>query len=149
MQARDEKTHLGIHRGALLNYLWELAQASLYVGMKDYNAGLLWHCFVASLGDGIMVLLIVSAGWIVLRQPDWFLRPGLRGYLVTLTAGFVVAVLVEWVAVHILNRWEYTKNMPKLPGLDIGLVPIAQMLILPTLIFRIAAMRSYNSRPQV
>jgi len=134
---------------ALLNYLWELAQASLYVGMEDYNAGLLWHCFVASLGDGIMVLLIVAAGWIALRQPDWFLRPGLRGYLVTLTAGFVLAVLVEWVAVRILNRWEYTENMPKLPGLDIGLVPIAQMLILPPLIFRIAAMRSYNSRPQV
>jgi hypothetical protein len=134
---------------ALLNYLWELAQASLYVGMEDYNAGLLWHCFVASLGDGIMVLLIVAAGWIALRQPDWFLRPGLRGYLVTLTAGFVLAVLVEWVAVHILNRWEYTENMPKLPGLDIGLVPIAQMLILRPLIFRIAAMRSYNSRPQV
>ena len=134
---------------ALLNYSWELAQASLYVGMEDYNAGLLWHCFVASLGDGIMVLLIVAAGWIALRQPDWFLRPGLRGYLVTLTAGFVLAVLVEWVAVRILNRWEYTENMPKLPGLDIGLVPIAQMLILPPLIFRIAAMRSYNSRPQV
>jgi hypothetical protein len=134
---------------ALLNYLWELAQASLYVGMKDYNAGLLWHCFGASLGDGIMVLLIVAAGWIALRQPDWFLRPGLRGYLVTLTAGFVLAVLVEWVAVHILYRWEYTENMPKLRGLDIGLVPIAQMLILPPLIFRIAAMRSYNSRPQV
>jgi len=133
----------------LLNYLWELAQGPLYVGMENYNAEVFWHCFVASLGDGIMVLLIVAAGWIVLRQPDWFLRPGLRGYLVTLTAGFVLAVLVEWVAVRILNRWEYTENMPKLPGLDIGLVPIAQMLILPTLIFRIAAMRSYNSRPQV
>jgi hypothetical protein len=42
------------------------------------------------------------------------------------------------VAVHILNRWEYTPNMPKLPGLDIRLVPIAQMLVLPPLIFGIA-----------
>jgi hypothetical protein len=134
---------------ALLNYLWELAQASLYVGMEDHNAGLFWHCFIASLGDGIMVLVIVAAGWIALRRSDWFFRPGLRGYLVIITAGLVLAVLVEWVAVHVLNRWEYTPNMPKLPGLDIGLVPIAQMLILPPLIFRIAAMRSYNSRPQV
>jgi len=122
----------------LLNYLWELAQAPLYVGLEDYNAGVLWHCFVASLGDGIMVLLIVAAGWFTLRQSDWFLRPGVRGYLVIITAGLVLAVLVEWVAVHILNRWKYTENMPKLPGLDIGLVPIAQMLVLPSLIFRIA-----------
>ncbi len=127
----------------LLNYLWELAQAPLYVGLEDYNAGVLWHCFVASLGDGIMVLLIVAAGWFTLRQSDWFLRPGVRGYLVIITAGLVLAVLVEWVAVHVLNRWEYTENMPKLPGLDIGLVPIAQMLVLPPLIFRIAY---YNAR---
>ena len=46
----------------LLNYLWELAQAPLYVGLEDYNAGVLWHCCVASLGDGIVVLLIVAAG---------------------------------------------------------------------------------------
>jgi len=123
----------------LLNYLWELAQAPLYVGMEDYNAGLLWHCFVASLGDGIMVLLIVAAVRFTLRESDWFLRPGVRGYLVTLTAGFLLAVLVEWVAVYVLNRWEYTKNMPKVPGLGIGLVPIAQMLFLPPLIFRIVA----------
>jgi len=123
----------------LLNYLWELAQAPLYVGMEDYNAGLLWHCFVASLGDGIMVLLIGAAGRFTLRESDWFLRPGVRGYLVTLTAGFLLAVLVEWVAVYVLNRWEYTKNMPKVPGLGIGLVPIAQMLFLPPLIFRIVA----------
>src|SRR6266496_1606248 len=122
----------------LLNYLWELAQASLYVGLEDYNAGVLWHCFVASLGDGIMVLLIVAAGWFTLRQSDWFLGPGVRGYLVIITAGLVVAALVEWVAVHILKRWEYTENMSKLPGFDIGLVPIAQMLVLPPLIFRIA-----------
>ena len=53
----------------LLNYLWELAQAPLYVGLEDYNAGVFWHCFVASLGDGIMVLLIVVVGWIILRNP--------------------------------------------------------------------------------
>jgi ABC-type uncharacterized transport system fused permease/ATPase subunit len=126
-----------------LNYLWELAQAPLYVGLERYNTAVFWHCFVASLGDGIMVLLIVAAGWIALRQSDWFFRPGVRGYLVILTAGFLLAVLVEWVAVHVLNCWEYTENMPKLPGLDIGLVPIAQMLVLPPLIFRIPY---YNTR---
>lgn len=61
-QSRDKKTHLIFIVAVLLNYLWELAQAPLYVGLEDYNAGVLWHCFVASLGDGIMVLLIVAAG---------------------------------------------------------------------------------------
>jgi len=132
-----------------LNYLWELAQAPLYIGLEDYNAGVLWHCFVASLGDGIMMLLIVVAGWFTFQQPDWFVRPSVRGYLVMITAGLVMAVLVEWVAMHILNRWEYTPSMPTLPVVDIGLAPIAQMLILPPLIFRIVVTWSYNSRPQV
>ena len=123
----------------VLNYLWELAQAPLYVGLEDYNAGVFWHCFVASLGDGIMVLLMVAAGWITLRQADWFDRPGVPGYLVMITAGLVLAVLVEWVAVHRLGRWVYAERMPMVPGLGIGVVPIAQMLILPAMIFRIAA----------
>ncbi len=121
----------------LLNYAWELAQAPLYAGLDDYNPGVFWHCFVASLGDGIMVLLIVAAGSLALRRWDWFLEPGLAGYLAIITAGLLLAVLVEWVGVHILGRWQYTARMPQLPGLDIGLVPIAQMAILPPVIFRL------------
>ena len=130
----------------LLNYLWELAQAPLYVGMEAYNARIFWHCFVASLGDGIMVLLIAAAASFMLRRPEWFVRPGFRGYLVIMMAGLVLAVVVEWVAVHILNRWEYTPSMPTLPVLHIGLVPIAQMLVLPSLTFRIVAVLLLKSR---
>jgi hypothetical protein len=105
----------------LLNYAWELAQAPLYVGLENYNPGVFWHCFVASLGDGIMLLLIVAAGWITLRQPDWFVHPGVRGYLVMVTAGLLLAVLVEWVAVHRLGRWAYAERMPTISGIGIGL----------------------------
>ncbi|HEU4340371.1 MAG TPA: hypothetical protein VFU31_02255 [Candidatus Binatia bacterium] len=124
----------------LLNYLWELAQAPLYLGLEDYTATVFWHCFVASLGDGLMVLLIFVAGWITLNRWDWFKQPGVAGYLAILSAGFVLAILVESVAVHIMERWAYTETMPTLPGARIGLVPIAQMLVLPPLIFRIVAL---------
>jgi len=87
-----------------------------------------------------MVLIIFAAGWITLQRWDWFDRPHVAGYLVMLAAGLVLAVLVEWIAVHILGRWEYTEKMPTLPGLHIGLIPIAQMVILPPVIFRTAAL---------
>jgi hypothetical protein len=45
--------------------------------------------------------------------------------------GLTLAVLVEFAAVHILGRWQYTVNMLTVPGLYVGLVPIAQMLLLP------------------
>lgn len=130
----------------VLNYLWELAQAPLYVGLERYNAAVFWHCFVASLGDALMVLIIAATGWIALHRCNWFERPGVSGYLVMVTAGLVLAISVEWVAVHILARWAYTERMPTVPGLNLGLVPIAQMLVLPPLIFRAVAVLASKKR---
>ena len=86
-----------------------------------------------------MVLLIFAVGWISFQRWDWFRQPGVGGYLLMLTAGLVLAVLVEWVAVHTLGRWAYTGRMPVVPGIGIGIVPIVQMIILPPVIFRTAA----------
>src|SRR6266508_2787933 len=120
-----------------LNYFWELAQAPLYAGLESYRTVVLWHCFVASLGDGVMVLLIYLAGRITLQRLDWFEHPGVPGYVVMLTTGFLLALLVEWLGLRVLSRWQYTDRMPVLPRLGLGIVPIGQMLVLPPLIFRI------------
>ncbi|MCI0388031.1 MAG: hypothetical protein MOB07_04590 [Acidobacteria bacterium] len=109
------------------NYVWELAQAPLYTGMGDFSR-MLWHCFVPSLGDGLLVLLIFALGWVVLQRGDWFMRPGVRGYVLMLIAGLVIAISIELMAVYILRRWEYTTQMPLVPGLGVGVTPIAQML---------------------
>ncbi len=42
---------------ALFNFPWELAQSPLYVAMPPLPASL-WCCFVASLGDGVLLLLL-------------------------------------------------------------------------------------------
>lgn len=42
-----------------VNYVWELAQAPLYGPMEG---AIWWHCFVASIGDGVIVLLIFAIG---------------------------------------------------------------------------------------
>lgn len=125
------------------NYLWELAQSPLYAGMEDFTR-MWWHCLLPSLGDGLLVLLIFATGWVVLGRQDWFLRPGVRGYAVMLTAGLVIAVAVEWVAVRLLGHWSYSERMPVVPLLNIGLSAVAQMLLLPPLIFRVVA--AWHSR---
>ena len=121
-----------------LNYPWELAQSPLFTPAS--LIGNVWfHCFISSLGDGMMVLLLFGFVWLALRRCDWFIRPGLRGYGVLLVAGALLAVLIEWIAVHVIHRWTYTAAMPLVPGLAIGLVPVLQMVLLPPLIFRIVA----------
>ena len=53
----------------LVNYVWELIQAPLYVGMDSFKL-VWWHCGVAALGDGLLVLLIYMIGGTVLNKQD-------------------------------------------------------------------------------
>ena len=47
----------------IINYPWELAHSQLYEGMGDFSLAR-WYCFVASLGDGLLVLLSSApVGW--------------------------------------------------------------------------------------
>jgi len=45
----------------LFNYPWERVQSSLYVGMYGANAAS-WLCLLASLIDGLLVLVIFLLG---------------------------------------------------------------------------------------
>lgn len=121
-----------------LNYPWELAQSPLFTAAS--HPGNLWlHCFVASLGDGVIVLVLFAVGWTASGRRDWFMRPGRADYAMLATAGAVLALSIEWSALHLLQRWTYTDAMPRIPGIDVGLVPVLQMVLLPPLIFRASA----------
>ena len=134
--------------GALVNYPWELAQSPLYEGMDDFRA-VVWHCFVAALGDGVLVLGIFAAGAIAFRRSDWFVQPTAQSYMVMLAAGLFIGFLVEWLGVNVARRWAYGPSMPLIPGTDIGAVPVAQMLVLPPICFRIVAAILARRRPPV
>ena len=117
------------------NFLWEMAQSSLYVAMPPFPERV-WHCFIASLGDGVMVLLIWIAGWAVYREKDWFRRADAPAYLLTVAGGLLLAIIVEWLALQ-ADRWRYGSEMPLVRGL--GVVPLAQMALLPFVTLMLAA----------
>lgn len=118
----------------VMNFVWELAQSPLYARMPPFPARM-WHCLVASLGDGFIVLLIWTTGWLTFRRPDWFRPPRWSAYAVMLTAGLALAVIVEWAGLG-AGRWSYTPRMPRVSG--VGLVPLLQMVFVPPLIFAVA-----------
>lgn len=57
----------------VLNYAWEMAQAVLHEPMGSIVEAS-WGCFVASLGDGVIVLAIFAAGALRYRRVLWFAR---------------------------------------------------------------------------
>jgi len=121
-----------------VNFGWEMTQSVVFAPMGGgwvYGA---WRCFIASLGDGVMVLFIAAIGWLWFQRADWVVRPGFAGYALMATVGIAVAVLIERHALA-TGRWAYTERMPVLPVVHVGLVPVLQMVIAPAVAFRVAA----------
>jgi len=119
---------------ALVNAPWKVAQSRLYVG-QDGGSIPWWHCAFMGLGDGVLVLGIFLIGRVVLGHWEWFAHPGLNGYATMLISGLAISVATEWMMVYVAPRWGYRADMPLIPGLGVGITPIAQMLILPPLVF--------------
>lgn len=122
----------------VLNYPWERVQSQLYIGPNGADIAW-WLCFVASLVDGLFVLLILGVGWVVFGRSDWYEQAGIRGYLVMLASGVAISAGLEWATVHVLRWWTYSTRMPLVPIVNLGLIPLVQMLVLPLLIFRLVA----------
>lgn len=45
-----------------------------------------------------------------------------------LLSGIVISVGVEWTTVYLMHWWTYSERMPVVPGLRMGVAPLAQML---------------------
>src|SRR6266542_4043503 len=128
-----------------LNFGWELAQCSLYIMSPD-TGSIWWHCLRASLGDAVLVLLIWALGWLVFRGAFWFETPGAKGYAVMVVGGLCLGGAVEWLSVHVLKRWAYEPEMPVVPGLNIGLLPLLQLALLSPLVFWLATLPARQQR---
>ncbi len=135
---RDRRLTVLFGLAVTVNYPWERAQSRLYV-LPDGAEVDWWMCAAASVADGLVVLLIVQIGKLVIGQPDWYLRPSARGYVVLLLSGAVVSAVIEWSTIHVGQWWAYSPRMPLIPVLNIGVAPLAQMLVLPPLIVALLA----------
>lgn len=114
-----------------VNYAWEMGQAYLYEPM-----GSLWEatrrCLIASLVDGVLVLVVVAAGQLVFRSSGWYTAASAARYVFAAACGLTLAVAVEWWGLE-TGRWVYTARMPRLPGIDLGLVPLVQLPLMAPL----------------
>lgn len=114
-----------------LHLAWEVTQIMAYdfpqMGVIVNVIG----CFIPTLGDGLIMLIIYWSGWLVFRDPGWILRLRVKEYIFIALLGFALAVAIEWNALYRTGAWDYTPTMPRIPITGIGLLPVLQMLVLP------------------
>lgn len=117
----------------LLNLPWELAQVPLFIGMptaEHWSA--LKVCGRATAGDAVIALL---GFWVVAataRTREWIIRPTVLQIFGFVAVGVVITIIMEWLAIRVLDRWTYAQTMPTILG--IGAAPLAQWVVLPPLL---------------
>ena len=107
----------------------------LYVGFDtlDYMS-VTRTCTQASLGDGVISVLAYWSGAFVARSRGWIYSLAVYPTVTYIVSGVIITIFMEWLATDVWDRWQYSSNMPELPFLGTGMMPILQWLILPPLI---------------
>jgi hypothetical protein len=80
--------------GIALNFVWEMVQAPPYAPMGPFWRAT-WRCFRASLGDGVLVLLVWVTGGMLFNSSAWFVRSSKARLAFGSSLGLGLAVLIE------------------------------------------------------
>ncbi len=118
----------------VFHFSWEILQAPLYSSFYGVShfAGIL-ECAAATLGD---VLIMVGALVIAraMAGPKWNKQTIARGTYVFIAVGLLATIALEFINTEILARWTYGPDMPRVPILGTGLMPIAQWVVIPLVV---------------
>ena len=118
----------------LLNFPWEVLQAPLFEGMAAApHSAVIRACLQATLGDAVIMLLAHACVTAVTRQRRWVFVPSWREVAGFAAVGLAIAAVIEWLATrgHWTQTWAYSSAMPLIPGIEIGLSPLLQWVLVP------------------
>ncbi len=133
----------------LFHLPWELAQSPLFVEM---NAAPFWDgvlgCTSATFGDALISLV---SYWVAAACSGrhWLEKPRLLPFTIYMTVGVGITIVIESLATRgqWFEGWTYGPAMPVIPGLDVGLVPMLQWLVLPPIVLALASRRLRRVSP--
>jgi hypothetical protein len=121
----------------IVNYVWEMVQMPFYQDMPFNEVRSYLLCLRASFGDANVTISIFIMGLLLFRNWYWPVKLTIPKFAYLIISGGGIAILIELFAVK-AGRWTYTSLMPLLPLVRVGLIPFAQLIILPYLSYMIA-----------
>ena len=136
---------------ALLMLAWEIAHAPLYTIWREaepaYLAFSILHCTLGDLLIGVASLFIALSLSREQRLAHWRWA---RIAVLAVIFGTGYTAFSEWLNLTLLRTWAYADSMPRvrLAGIEIGLSPLLQWLVVPPLALRLARAGARRSTPQ-
>lgn len=116
----------------LLHFVWEMWQVPFFAAMPSTSH---WSgvaiCTQATFGDAAMAVFALWVAALPRRLRRWFFAPSRSEVALYLGTGLALTVAFEWLATGPLGRWSYAPEMPTLPLLGTGLLPVLQWIVLP------------------
>ena len=114
----------------VLHLSWEIGHSPLYEWNPSIDFYIPFISFVA-LKDALWSLVFFFVTATILRDHNWPENKKAGYYIMTL-CGLVFATAIE---IHATSsgRWQYNEWMPVIPLLRVGLTPIIQMSLIPSL----------------
>lgn len=120
--------------GTVFNFMWEVLQKPLFFAMAEMTPRQsALQCLAYSFRDGLM---LVAMFWIVALlagSRKWATTASRRHVLAFIATGLLWTFLLE---MYHLRRgdWTYSRQMPLLPVVGVGVVPVLQWVFLPPLV---------------
>ena len=121
--------------------VWEFAHFPLYTLWREGSWGqILFAGFHCTGGDLLIAAASVLAALLLLADWRW---PQARYGVVAasaIIAGVLYTAFSEWLNIVVRKSWQYAPSMPvvDLLGFHVGLSPLAQWIVVPSLAFWLA-----------
>lgn len=114
------------------NLIWEFSHLPLYTLWQEGTAGELifaaGHC---TGGDILIALASLLLALFLMGDGAWPARRYKAVAALTMAFGLGYTIFSEWLNTAVRASWAYSELMPVIPGLDVGLSPLAQWIVIP------------------
>ena len=121
----------------LLNYPWEFLQVPLFESMPEARHwDAILTCTRAALGDAVITLISYWCVSMAARSRNWIMSPNTSRIMMFAGTGVLITIVIERLALAgmWLGGWQYSSLMPIVPGVEVGLSPVLQWIVLPPIV---------------
>ena len=113
---------------------WEWLQTPFFRDVSDDINMIVWFRLHCTLGDFLILAGCVAVVSLYRRGIRWLEGPRFVDLAAVSALGVAYTALSEYLNVHVRGAWGYSSWMPLVPFTGIGVVPLVQWLVLPSLV---------------